>query len=67
MSLKVLPDNLAEWLKRSPAKRLDYVLTGSNPVVVAHGGVAQMVERVLSMHEVVGSMPTTSTRLTESL
>ena len=36
MSLKVLPDNLAEWLKRSPAKRLDYVLTGSNPVVVAH-------------------------------
>lgn len=34
MSLKVLPDNLAEWLKRSPAKRLDYVLTCSNPVVV---------------------------------
>ena len=36
MSLTVLPYNFVEWLKRSPAKRLDYVFTGSNPVVVAY-------------------------------
>ena len=34
MSLKVFLDNLAEWLRRSPAKRLGYARAGSNPAVV---------------------------------
>lgn len=35
---------MAEWLRRLPAKQLDYVLAGSNPAVVEFA-VAQLVER----------------------
>ena len=61
-------DNVAEWLRRQPAKLMGFARVGSNPTVVDifvlscwNGGVAQMVERMLSMHEAQGSIPCSST------
>ena len=34
-------DNLPEWLSGSPAKRLGFARTGSNPVVVVFAFIAQ--------------------------
>ena len=31
---RIRTDNMPEWLMGPPAKRLDYVLVGSNPTVV---------------------------------
>ena len=58
-------DNVAEWLRRQPAKLMGFARVGSNPTVVdifrtQNGGVAQMVERMLSMHEAQGSIPCSS-------
>ena len=55
-------DDLAEWLRRWPAKPLGYAREGSNPSVVAiftqrNGPVAQWIARLTSNQAVGGSSP----------
>ena len=50
---------MAEWLRRWTANPLGSARAGSNPVVVESliGDLAQLVERLLCMREVIGSIP----------
>ena len=59
----------AELAQSVERKALNLVVVGSSPTfgasktrVFCSGGLAQMAERVLSMHEVAGSMPASSTQ-----
>ena len=44
--LNISKDTVAEWLRRSPAKRMSYALAGSNPVGVDYGSVPEWLRGV---------------------
>ncbi len=59
---------MAEWLRREIRNLLGLARAGSSPVSYESeyvGELAQLVERVLSMHEVAGSIPAFSTKFVQ--
>jgi hypothetical protein len=57
---------VAEWLRRQTQVLVNFVgvssiLTGCTFFLGIHGGVAQMVERLLCMQKAQGSIPCSST------
>ena len=51
---------MSEWSKEPDLRPGSVCCVGSNPTGCNLGAVAQMVERMLSMDEVLGSMPSCS-------
>ena len=51
---------MSEWSKEPDLRPGSVSCVGSNPTGCKLGAVAQMVERTLSMREVLGSMPSCS-------